>query len=447
MGSIQEPSSQMQLSKNHLGVCRVPKISNASIAEADRLLQKNHDKIHMFWREANGHNHTAHNLLTKLALGATPEELQQAYEDDARDQARVRPTVDREVVESLYDEDTFHSKLGQGDHYSDYLAFFEDEIERIGCEETINKYCFSHTGNAEAMFARLFEGAFHSLIHLGLGIEFQLPGIIAEGLAQTATDTALGMESFFHDCEKIVARTSPPLPNRPLAELLHALHDSEFTRRGALWEDVGVTKITTGILGRARYPMLSLASQFRVEPGTLEQRCTEMISAAAYMAGAGQRSGRPRKIDFFLMHDVTSSILLTVLARQEFIPLADRMRLVEFKGRMDLVWYAACGAPKLHVATIDKYEAGASAGWGWTELFTAVNSMHDDGHVAKFVRALKHGQDVESTAPMDVLPVKGDAWLNLAKMAYDTNLGLPGDKKWIFFTGFDEPWENVPSDE
>jgi hypothetical protein len=36
------------------------------------------------------------------------------------------------------------------------------------------------------MLARLYEGAYHPIIHLGLGIEFQQPGIIAEALAQLA---------------------------------------------------------------------------------------------------------------------------------------------------------------------------------------------------------------------------------------------------------------------
>lgn len=90
--------SKVQLSPEHLGVYRVPNISAGSPEEANRLLQKNHDEIHMFWRDANGHNHTVHNILTSLALGATPTELQQAFDDTARDQVHAKPGPYPKVV-------------------------------------------------------------------------------------------------------------------------------------------------------------------------------------------------------------------------------------------------------------------------------------------------------------------------------------------------------------
>lgn len=441
MSSMPQGASRVRLSPDHLGICRVPSISDASIAEANRLLQKNHDEIHMFWREANGHNHTAHNLLTSLSLGASPAELQQAYEDDARDQARSKPLLDLTI--DLSDPDVFYQKLGKTESYSDYLAFFEQEIDKAGLEAVIVKYCCSHTRNSEALFARLFEGAFHSLIHLGLGVEFQLPSIVAEGLAQAATDASFGMEAFFRDCEELIAKSESALPRKSLAELLYEVHANETTRHGARWEDAGVSKIKAGVLGRAREQMVLLASQFRVDPEALEQRTVEMISSVAYMAGAGQRSGKARKIDFFYMHDVTSSIFLTVLTHQQFIPLADRVRLLEFKGRMDLVWYAACGAPELRLENVEYYVAGPSAELDWDGLFRFINIMHDDGHVAKFARALKHGENMAALIPSVSLPIEGDLWLKLAKMAYDTNVNVPNQAKWIFFAGFDQPWTQV----
>ena len=102
-----------------------------------------------------------------------------------------------------------------------------------------------------------------------------------------------------------------------------------------------------GVLGRAGKEIASLAAQFRVTPETLERRTAEMISCCAYFAGAAQRPGKARKIDFFYMHDVTSSIFLSVFVKQPWINVEDKVRLVEFKGRIDLVWYATCGAAEL----------------------------------------------------------------------------------------------------
>ncbi|KAK4990351.1 hypothetical protein LTR66_006823 [Elasticomyces elasticus] len=433
--------SKVQLSPEHLGVYRVPNISAGSLEEANRLLQKNHDEIHMFWRDANGHNHTVHNILTSLALGATPTELQQAFDDTARDQVRAKPDPDPKVVQDLYNADVFYANLGSGKQYPNFLAFFEQEIENKGWQAVLNEYCFSRSRNAEALLARLFEGAYHSIIHVGLGVEFKQPSIIAEGLAQAAGDGAQGLEGFFHDSDKLVDSAS-----QPLAELLHEAYSNETIHRAAKWED-GPNKIRAGVLGRAGDEIAQLAAKLRIKPDELQQRTAEMISCVAYMATAAQRRGKLRKIDFFYMHNVTSSIFLTVLTRQDFIKLEDRVRLLEYKGRSDLVWYAACGAPKLQVEDVASYGNGASAGMNWDQLFRAINEMHDDGHVAKFVRALKSGEEVSKGLEENNagFPIKGDLWLKAAQMAYATILDLPGDQKWLFFAGFDQAWAGVAS--
>ena len=40
------------------------------------------------------------------------------------------------------------------------------------------------------LFARVIGGAFHPLIHIGYGLEFDIPGIVAEGLAMGACTEA-----------------------------------------------------------------------------------------------------------------------------------------------------------------------------------------------------------------------------------------------------------------
>jgi hypothetical protein len=176
----------------------------------------------------------------------------------------------------------------------------------------------------------------------------------------------------------------------------------------------------------------------------LQRRTAEMISTCAFFAGAAQREGRKRKIDFFYMHTVTSSIFFTVLIHQEWIKLEDRVRLVEWKARLDLAWYAVSGSAPLDANAISGYTNKESDNMGWTDLFSAVNKEHDDGHAAKFIRALKNGEQVskefEEGEWEAYFPMKGDMWLKLARMCQDTTKGLPTDLKWVPFTGFDQPW-------
>ena len=74
-------TSQVSLNADHLGINGDANVSNQAIEEAKQQLQKNHDTYHMFFRDKAGHNHIAHSVLTQLALGASPEDLQRAYDD------------------------------------------------------------------------------------------------------------------------------------------------------------------------------------------------------------------------------------------------------------------------------------------------------------------------------------------------------------------------------
>ncbi|KAJ6006502.1 hypothetical protein N7451_004446 [Penicillium sp. IBT 35674x] len=79
---------------------------------------------------------------------------------------------------------------------------------------------------------------------------------------------------------------------------------------------------------------------------------------------------------------------------QSWIPLVVKARLSEWKARTDLVWYAASGAVELRLQDAMVYQPGPSARMDWAALHTAVTAVHDDGHLAKFVRGLKHCEDV-----------------------------------------------------
>ncbi|RAL16207.1 questin oxidase family protein [Aspergillus homomorphus CBS 101889] len=447
MGSTETATlnSQIGLSNEHVGILGDAPVDSASIQEANRLLQKNHEEWHMFFRDRAGHNHIAHSILTCLALGAAPEDIQRAYDDGVGIQRPI-PEVDSATVERLADEEFFYGTLGEITQYTSFLVFFQRQMDAHGWQATVNKYVFSRSKVAEKMLARLYEGAYHPIIHLGLGIEFQQPSIIAEALAQAAAHDDSHIGQLFEACEAQAAIAYPPRNLKPLIQLLHETRANESIRSAPRWEDFG-NKMRDGVVGRAKLEMAFIASQFVVKPEELERRTAEMISVCAYMAGASQRPGRKRKIDFFYMHTLTSSIFFSVLIRQDWIKLEDRVRLVEWKGRLDLAWYVVSGSAELYEDAITGYHDDFSAEMGWKELYAAVNKEHDDGHVAKMIRALKNGQGAsrpfEAEYP-DVFPVKGDMWLKIARMALDTTKDWPTDQKFVSFTGFDMGWKIRP---
>ena len=434
-------ASKVHLTPEIQGYGRIDKSPVGCIEILNELLQKNHDQFHMFWREVAGHNHTVHSMLSIYVLGGTPEDLQRAYDDDGLHQEPMS-AVDRAIVKELSNPDVFLAKMYHLDQYVNYLRFFEEEIEAKGWKAVIAQYVFSRTPVAEAMLAQLFEGAYHPIIHVGFGIEFEQPSLVAEGLAHCATHDTAGIGTFFLKAEQIAHSGS--VSSQPLVELYKQVRETENIKSAAKMTQ-GPVRVRDGVMAGAQNEIAAVAAKFQVAPNNLERGIVEMTSCAAFTCGGAQRPGKSPKIDFFFMHMITGSIFVTILARQDWISVEDKVRLVEWKGRMDLVWYAASSAPALNTKWIESYQPTLSRGMDWRGLYKAVNVDHDDGHVAKFVRAIKNAEDIgKAFAGEDTFPVVGDMWFKVAQMTYDSTATLPVDNRWIMGAGFDPLWNRVP---
>jgi hypothetical protein len=119
-------------------------------------------------------------------MGANEKLLREGYKSD---QAYQRPLETSPVPIS---DENFADHLGDEQYYQAYLEFFSNQLVTKGVDKTLEDYIYSKGANfndrAEAdgsrqpeMFARFMSGFMHPLIHTGYGLEFGLPGIIAEG--------------------------------------------------------------------------------------------------------------------------------------------------------------------------------------------------------------------------------------------------------------------------
>ena len=442
-------ASQLRLTPQTMGMVNASSPPIGAIDTANRLLQRNHDEFHITWNDAGLHNHIAHALLTLYSLGANSEQLQRAF-DDGQEIQRPRPSYSEGSDVQLSDPDIFYGALGRQENYRDYLDFFTKAIERDGWKRIVNKYCFERGRIADELFARLFSGGYHPLIHLGFGIEFEQPAIIAEALAECAIHDEGAGRAFLNSAEVMASAgwTFESPPEVSLAKLIDSIHATDELRTAARWEDPNKMQ---SVFDRVGTKMEIVAVLFQVRPDTLKRKEAEMISACAYFTGAAQRADNAIKMDFFYMHDVTSSIFVSVILAQDWISDSAKVRLLEWKGRLDLAWYASRGAPRLNIDAINDYQPTMSAGMDWPDLYQAVNSMHDDGHVAKIIRAFKNGEEVcarfAELEGTPAFPVRGAAWLKLAQMAYDSTVNTEPDgeiPKWVMNAGFDQAWDKVP---
>jgi oxidoreductase AflY len=100
-----------------------------------------------------------HHLLGLWALGASPEEIENLYQYNIRYQIPIEKPK-RQFAESpdLRDAEAFSKCLGSDDYYSDFMRFFEDEIDRKGVPAVLREYLFKGDERANDIFYRMYAG-------------------------------------------------------------------------------------------------------------------------------------------------------------------------------------------------------------------------------------------------------------------------------------------------
>jgi len=270
-------------------------------------------------------------------------------------------------------------------------------------------------------------------------VEFKQPAIIVEALAQAATHDNW-LAPFLLKAEELANTSST---SKSLVELLHEARQNEKLRSSPHWDDGN--KVRDGVLVRAPDEMLELARQWTVKPEELEQKTAEMIGATIYFMGAAQRPLKKIKFDFYYMHCVNSSIFFSTLVKEPWLSMENKCRIVAWKGRVDLALYVSRACPELLLDDIKNYKPRKPEE-GWAGIIRRVDALPDDGHAAKLVRAIAHGENACKPYEQEgdhVFPLKGDMWELLGHMAIDSVEGSREDK-WIRSAGFEQAWENVP---
>lgn len=137
-----------------------------------------------------------------------------------------------------------------------------------------------------------------------------------------------------------------------------------------------------------------------------------------YYTSAAQRTDKKVKIDFFFIHCVNSSIFFSKIVQLPFLDKQTKLRLLEWKGRMDLVMYVSRGSPDLRINEVTQYPATND----WPTIFSrCIQHPGDDGHLSKLARALAHGEKVCKVLDKDSqMPIAGDMWLKIGNMGKAT---------------------------
>ncbi|EXJ59130.1 hypothetical protein A1O7_06561 [Cladophialophora yegresii CBS 114405] len=409
-------------------------------------------------------DHIVHHLLSIYALGASPSQLEKAYRNNTGYQLPT-PPADPINIETLRQPEGFVKHLGDSERYRDYVVFFQKLVSERGVESVVNEYVFKGDARADDMLARMFSGFLHPIIHLGYGIEFNQPLIVAEALAQAAIHPAWPAP-FLWGAENAARNLTQPA-DHTLVQLMDEIKANHKLQTAVVWSDPP-NKVTDGLYIRAADEMTQLAARWEVSAKDLEQKTAEMINAGLYMTALAQRADKAIKFDFFFMHCANTSLFFSVFNRTSWISRKAKGRLVECMGRLHLLMYASAKAPELRLQDLRGYRPERRG--GWESIFARAREYQDDGHTSKLIRAISNGEAVtEAFEAAPGIKLKGGDFLKMAHMVMDSveamdrpdfempNAGTTGYEyaaeldpfvqrvvvRWLRWAGFPEAWEAV----
>lgn len=140
-------------------------------------------------------------------------------------------------------------------------------------------------------------------------------------------------------------------------------------------------------------------------------------------------------------HHVNGAPLWLTINAQPWIGIETKVRLLEWKIRMDLLEYAGRACPPLSTDGIESYKPKDKSEKTASEIVSRLHNFEEDGHAIKLGRATAICQQISKKyEDKDWLLVKGDdTWLKLYHLIVDS-VEAPGEN-WVRTAGLDEAWK------
>ncbi|KAG6885099.1 hypothetical protein C0993_005866 [Termitomyces sp. T159_Od127] len=266
--------------------------------------------------------------------------------------------------------------LGDDEYYGAYVDFFTEAVKKQGVTSALEDYVFSEKANFMSgnkadeqpeMLNRLMDGILHSMIQVGHGLEFNVPGLVAEGLAWTAvhikSSSAVMPASFWTAANQAPvaslttrfqglggsAVAAPKNNVHALTILARILKDASFDEIPAA-DDYHI--VYSNITDKYSDAIIKYAQMWTFnqnDPHEAERKVEELVYANTMMyAVGGWSKDREFNNDFFFVHFVTSAIFLYQFI--EILKPASQEVFLRSYLTVCMTWWIGRGRPGFDVA-------------------------------------------------------------------------------------------------
>lgn len=420
--------------------------------------------------------------MAAYSLGASKTKIQQIFDEHASYQKPAPPFT------STLTRENYKEHLGKSASYTNFLNLFQSEVEKHGSVDTVRRWVWSGD-----MLARTIGGVYHPLIHIGYGLEFDIPGIIAEGLAmaactenyladlipehpglqtallptpaqayaENATSIAKGYVHQFVDqltsqlgtrlgiSEKLVSPSANArnvteqdddvpvfLKENTLLPIFNKIRkDAVFDNLVKFTDDARSQIVLSNKAATAR--IKEYVDQWTLEENSkdIQAKFKDLYSLVGIALGStGIRKDHPNvlKLDFFMMHSLTSTEFLHHYIDK--VTPSEAVSLLRAHLSATLLYFISNGRPAFDVEALLDYKSPLedktnNNNW-FNVLDKSLNCM--EPHVIKAVRACTVGQIIYGPNQDTRLNA---VWLKVAQMVVEM------DGTWDFSgLGFKESW-------
>ncbi|KZV69525.1 hypothetical protein PENSPDRAFT_652277 [Peniophora sp. CONT] len=360
-------------------VLTVPGTTPASTDLAERLLEQDREEHHCYFGPVPFHNHLSHHVLAAYDLGAPPALLQQMYDAEADEAYNIytenMKTKEIEKQDVKLTKDNWVDYLGKHAFYANYLEFFSEQVKQIGPDGAFEEFIYSEEANKNGayMTERFVAGAIHPLIQMGYALEFKSAAMVPQALAMAAVHMPFYPQLFPWNAPN--EHPSAPTHPRPLFEVLAEAYSSGAMDRVMPYDpdknlgeryrdaltDERVAKIRSLIqlwvpsAGAAQHGLLSENAPDLAAAELVEKTKELCFAATVAFAGTGRHGLKPR-LDFFLMHILTSSLFFPPLLGALKLPGSKARLLGSYLGSLFAILLAR-GSPTFDAGLLMSYSA------------------------------------------------------------------------------------------